>query len=317
MAVRTAASTKHGSGQAASAAPAPPQNAPAAAAASSTAAASSKRSGFSFNKQWPKPADCAASASTPLTAVVEAPPAYEIVHRGMLDWGSSWGDAVKGLADVPRCPKELIVRVQLPGCRSSGEAELDVGGAALALRVPGRYCLEVALPCQVDAERGTARFDAAKQLLAITLPVLPPSLPPGGAGLAASVAAGKQVGDAAGSQAAITQPPSTGNMACASMPLVQVVAPAALAEVELPTCPVSGEGVRKQEQGQGQGAAQEPLPVVEPFAKSANMLAWEQLHAAHTPAGEPGPCYRSTLGRLLVGGRILSRDMTWREFAAA
>lgn len=74
--------------------------------------------------------------------------------------------------------QELIIRVKLPGVKQAQQAQLNVEPQKLSLSVSGKYQLHIALPYAVAQTEGTASFNAAKQQLEVTLPVVPPRLPP-------------------------------------------------------------------------------------------------------------------------------------------
>lgn len=74
--------------------------------------------------------------------------------------------------------QELIIRVKLPGVKQAQQAQLNVEPQKLSLSVSGKYQLHIALPYAVAQTEGTASFNAAKQQLEVTLPVVPPKLPP-------------------------------------------------------------------------------------------------------------------------------------------
>lgn len=107
----------------------------------------------------------------------EVTPRHEVVHRGVMDLVAAWGDAGHNLAVDTARPKELVVRVWLPGMSSAAGVDLQVDAGRLQLAVPGRYKLEAVLPYPVDGARGAAKFDKAKQCLNVTVPVLPPARP--------------------------------------------------------------------------------------------------------------------------------------------
>nr|B5BUZ8.1 RecName: Full=Protein kintoun; AltName: Full=Dynein assembly factor 2, axonemal homolog; AltName: Full=Paralyzed flagella protein 13 [Chlamydomonas reinhardtii]BAG69288.1 PF13 [Chlamydomonas reinhardtii] len=181
---------------------------PAAAGAAATAAAaagaaeggagSSSRSTFSFDKSRKAGGTEAAGAVAKQEATITDParpgyrhpdgavtPEWGLLHRGEADLGEAWGDAGKGLAAGGRVPKELVVRVTLPDVSSAAPVDLDVGARCLALTVPNRYRLSVQLPYGVDDAKGRAKFDKARKVLEVTLPVVPPPAPPPGAAAAA------------------------------------------------------------------------------------------------------------------------------------
>ncbi|EFJ43676.1 hypothetical protein VOLCADRAFT_118968 [Volvox carteri f. nagariensis] len=168
-------------------------------------------------------------------------PEWVLVHRGTADLGEAWGDAGRGLLVDSQVPKELLVRVTLPLVSSAAAVDVDVGERRLTLKVPGRYCLDVALPYKVDESKGKAKFDKARKQLEITLPVVPPPLPavplraPGAATAAAAVRelpASLPANGAAAAENALTQdselaaPPPAAAAAVAASPEM-ATAPAA------------------------------------------------------------------------------------------
>lgn len=107
----------------------------------------------------------------------EVTPTWEQVYRGEADLAAAWGDAGRNLAVNTSHPKELVIRVKLPGLTSAAPVDLDVGPENVALCVPGQYKLEVTLRNKVDDAKGKAKFDKVKQQLELLLPVLPPPKP--------------------------------------------------------------------------------------------------------------------------------------------
>ncbi len=61
--------------------------------------------------------------------------------------------------------QELVLKVQLPGCQSAGQLELDVDTDSISLTLPGRYHLAAKLPFPVKEDKGRASFDKARQQL--------------------------------------------------------------------------------------------------------------------------------------------------------
>ena len=70
-----------------------------------------------------------------------------------------------------------MVRVHLPGVQQANQAQLNIESQTLSVSVPGRYHLSLPLPYKVAETDGTATFNAAKQQLEVTLPVVPPPQP--------------------------------------------------------------------------------------------------------------------------------------------
>ncbi|GIL76715.1 hypothetical protein Vretifemale_6308 [Volvox reticuliferus] len=105
-------------------------------------------------------------------------PEWTLVYRGQTDLAAAWGDAGRGLTMDMQVPKELLVRVTLPGVSSAAGVDLDVGERRLTLKVPGKYHLDAPLPYGVEESKGKAKFDKASKQLEVALPVVPPPPPP-------------------------------------------------------------------------------------------------------------------------------------------
>ncbi|KAF6266499.1 pre-RNA processing PIH1/Nop17-domain-containing protein [Scenedesmus sp. NREL 46B-D3] len=148
------------------------------------------RSGFSFNKGQPtvKPAaaqqqQATAAPSNPATAAGHKhacgaiTPSWQLVERHTrTDLQQTWGDTGRGLRADGNAPKELVVRMQLPGVDSSAAVQLDISSHELHVHVPAKYLLDLG-PAQLRhtllPDKGSARFDKTKQQLTVTLAVAP------------------------------------------------------------------------------------------------------------------------------------------------
>lgn len=73
--------------------------------------------------------------------------------------------------------QELVIRVKLLGVQQASQAQLNIQPGTMSLSVPGKYILDLPLPYKVAEADGSASFNAAKQQLEVTLPVVPPPLP--------------------------------------------------------------------------------------------------------------------------------------------
>lgn len=67
--------------------------------------------------------------------------------------------------------------MKLVGVQQASQAQLDIQPHSLSLSVPGKYSLDLPLPYKVAEADGSASFNAAKQQLEVTLPIVPPPLP--------------------------------------------------------------------------------------------------------------------------------------------
>merc|ERR1712023_583548 len=78
---------------------------------------------------------------------------------------------------ITRRPRELLVKVRLPGLTSAAGVDVDVDGAARSLRVDhmgANLHAQATLPFPVDSEAGSATFNSDTSLLVLTLPVVAP-----------------------------------------------------------------------------------------------------------------------------------------------
>eukprot|EP00941_MAST-03F_sp_MAST-3F-sp1_P001018 g1018.t1 len=110
-------------------------------------------------------------------------PKFRIIHRGELDLSDYLADSIateyqRKHGIVPKRPKELVVKVTLPQCKSTKKVVLDVSEKTLKLERKGKYYLNISLPFEVDCEAGSARFIKETKELVVVMPVLPPPLLP-------------------------------------------------------------------------------------------------------------------------------------------
>ena len=68
----------------------------------------------------------------------------------------------------------LVLRVSLPELSSAAEVDLQVGERAVELAVPGRYQLQLALPCAVASDDAGCRFDKKRRMLTVKMPLAGP-----------------------------------------------------------------------------------------------------------------------------------------------
>ena len=97
-------------------------------------------------------------------------PKYKIIDRGHVDIQ----DCVNQLKQVVNStrPKELIVEIDLPLCKSTSNVKLDIFERRLYLESnKPNYKLDLNLAYPVSEEDGNAKFDKSKRKLVVTLPV--------------------------------------------------------------------------------------------------------------------------------------------------
>eukprot|EP00762_Andalucia_godoyi_P002247 ANDGO_07558.mRNA.1 Protein kintoun len=102
-------------------------------------------------------------------------PHYEIVHVGNFEIQDFLISGPSSVAPK-RYPKQLSVRVQLPDCESAASVDLEIESQKMVLAFANEEYdnFEIALPFEVDSDSGSAKFDKAKKILSIELPVIPP-----------------------------------------------------------------------------------------------------------------------------------------------
>lgn len=67
--------------------------------------------------------------------------------------------------------------MKLVGVQQASQAQLNIQPDRMSLSVPGKYNLDLPLPHKVAEADGSASFNAAKQQLEVTLPIVTPLLP--------------------------------------------------------------------------------------------------------------------------------------------
>jgi len=78
---------------------------------------------------------------------------------------------------ITRRPRELLVKVRLPGLDSAAGVDVQVDGAAKTVRVDhlgANLHAQATLPFPVEDDKGSATFDSDTSLLVLTLPVVAP-----------------------------------------------------------------------------------------------------------------------------------------------
>lgn len=94
-------------------------------------------------------------------------PEYEIKH--MQHVGTE--DIFLGLSDKDAASNDsILVKIWLPNTKFN-QVQLDVKQGQIIVQSPN-FVLNKLLPYKVDKDKGKAKFDAAKGLLEVTLPVI-------------------------------------------------------------------------------------------------------------------------------------------------
>ncbi|KAG2490866.1 hypothetical protein HYH03_010784 [Edaphochlamys debaryana] len=97
-------------------------------------------------------------------------PSYEFLYKQAVDTADNFL-GMSGKDNSSTSCEDLVVRIELPGAEGAAELDLDVKDTYLKLSSP-RYKLSIHLPHKVDGERGKAKWDSAKKVLAITLRII-------------------------------------------------------------------------------------------------------------------------------------------------
>jgi dynein assembly factor 2 len=130
--------------------------------------------------KFPYPSDPKKSSSSDKKAKVKKSkqkhePVHTVTHRGEVDMGDYTNSRV---SSAVKRPKSLVVRVELPGVKSVANVDLEVFERKLELTVDNpKYVLKLPLHYDVDQDNTTAQFDKSKEVLTVTIPVLPSSTP--------------------------------------------------------------------------------------------------------------------------------------------
>lgn len=99
-------------------------------------------------------------------------PSYKLVHRGHVDM-QDYANQLTNRVESTR-PKELVVSVELPLCKSSENVVLDIFEKRLHLKsLSPNYLLDLALPFPINEAGARAKFDKSRRCLNVTLPVVP------------------------------------------------------------------------------------------------------------------------------------------------
>ena len=123
-----------------------------------------------------RPRHAVQSTESPKNPSSSKSPQFSVTERGVLGLGDFDG-GVSSLSRRPKSsrPEELVCKIEIPKVTKTSLVELDVGQRQVKMSYLDIYELCIQLPYSVFEKRGTAKFDKAKKLLTITLPVQPAS----------------------------------------------------------------------------------------------------------------------------------------------
>lgn len=101
-------------------------------------------------------------------------PVYKLIHRGEADIQDHVNTNSKRLMVASTRPKELLVKIDLPLCKSSEHLSLDIFEKQLLLKsTQPNYLLDLKLPYPINEKESRAKFDKSKRCLNVSLPVVP------------------------------------------------------------------------------------------------------------------------------------------------
>jgi dynein assembly factor 2, axonemal len=101
-------------------------------------------------------------------------PNYKLIHRGQSDMQDYASNDLTRYNVTSTRPKELVISIELPLCKSSKNVLLDVFETRLHLESNEPYYkLDLNLPYPVRENEAKAKFDKSKRCLNVTLTVVP------------------------------------------------------------------------------------------------------------------------------------------------
>lgn len=125
-------------------------------------------------RKTPVASSSAAASSSSSHVSDEKVPKFTLVERGILGLGDfDGGNTSHKRKPSSNRPEELVYKIEIPKVTKASKVELDVGEKELKLTYLDVYNMCIQLPYRVNDKRGGAKFDKAKKLLTITLPVQP------------------------------------------------------------------------------------------------------------------------------------------------
>jgi dynein assembly factor 2, axonemal len=124
---------------------------------------------YKYPPSPPTPSEVPVKTETKISDEFEEPK-YKIIDRGHMDIQ----DCVNQLKQIVNStrPKELIIEIDLPLCKSTANVKLDIFEKRLYLESnKPNYKLDLNLAYPVNEDDGNAKFDKSKRKLVVSLPV--------------------------------------------------------------------------------------------------------------------------------------------------
>lgn len=99
-------------------------------------------------------------------------PKHKLVHSGTIDL-TDFMESENRPMTVRNLPKLLKLDVELPTVKRIEAITLEVTKQNVVVEVADKYYLDLPLSYEIDDSKGSAAFDKTKQVLSLTLPVVP------------------------------------------------------------------------------------------------------------------------------------------------
>lgn len=100
-------------------------------------------------------------------------PPHKLIHSGILDLTDYMESSGRAQHTTTTIPKLLKLVVELPTVKKSSDIVMEVTKDNVVVEVDGKFYLDLPLPYEIEDDKGSAKFDKAKQTLTLELPVVP------------------------------------------------------------------------------------------------------------------------------------------------
>ncbi|CUG91854.1 Hypothetical protein, putative [Bodo saltans] len=129
----------------------------------------------------PKAAPAAVTPATSSLPIPDAPkhelPRFTVLHEGSVDIQDAW--QWKIVDKRVGVPLRLVVKIEFTGVAAASHLDIEVAGPYVEIRKTDKckYYGMIPLPFSVEETPASAKFDKTKQVLTLTLKVIPPERP--------------------------------------------------------------------------------------------------------------------------------------------
>lgn len=117
------------------------------------------------------------NAAPPTPSSTTKLPKFTVLHEGSIDIQDAW--QWKIVDTRVGVPQRLVVKMEFSGVPSAAHLDIEVAGPYIEIRKNEKcpYFGMIPLPFSVDEAPVSAKFDKSKQMLTLTLKVIPPTRP--------------------------------------------------------------------------------------------------------------------------------------------